>query len=39
MVQSTDRSGKARVTAQADGFQPVSVDVTVVPGRAPAALP
>jgi beta-galactosidase len=39
MVQSTDRAGTVRVTAQADGFPPVSVDVMVVPGPAPAALP
>jgi len=33
MIQSTDRSGPLRVTARASGFEPVSMDLVVVPGR------
>jgi beta-galactosidase len=35
MIQSTDRTGKVRVTAQADGLAAASVDVAVVPGESP----
>jgi beta-galactosidase len=35
MVQSTNETGRVRVTAQADGLEPASMDITVVPGEAP----
>ncbi|MCK5446702.1 MAG: DUF4982 domain-containing protein, partial [Gemmatimonadetes bacterium] len=39
MIQSTDESGRLRVTAEASGLEPVSIDITVVPGEAPPRLP
>ena len=39
MIQSTDESGSVRVTAEASGLEPVSIDITVVPGEAPPRLP
>ncbi len=38
MIQSTDDVGRVRVTAQADGLAPSSIDITVVPGEAPPRL-
>jgi len=35
MVQSTDRTGKVRVTARAQGLEPASTEITVVPGEGP----
>jgi beta-galactosidase len=35
MIQSTNETGVIRVTAQADGLEPASIDITVVPGEAP----
>jgi hypothetical protein len=35
MIQSTEETGSVRVTAQADGVEAASVDITVVPGEAP----
>ena len=35
MIQSMDETGAVRVTAQADGLEPASIDITVVPGEAP----
>jgi beta-galactosidase len=39
LVQSADRVGPVRVTARAEGLEPSSVDITVVPGEAPPRLP
>jgi beta-galactosidase len=39
MVQSREGTGRVRVTAQADGMAPASVDITVVPGHAPRRVP
>jgi beta-galactosidase len=33
MIQSGDATGKVRVTARADGLEPATVDITVVPGN------
>jgi beta-galactosidase len=38
MVQSTDRTGKVRVTARAVGVAPAFVDITVVAGEGPPRL-
>jgi beta-galactosidase len=35
VIQSTDEAGAVRVTAQAEGLEPASIDVTVVPGVGP----
>jgi beta-galactosidase len=39
MIQSTDETGRVRVTALADGMEPVSIDIDVVPGEAVPRLP
>ena len=39
MIQSTDETGKVRVTATADGLAPAFVEITVGPGRGPPRLP
>jgi beta-galactosidase len=38
MIQSTDETGIVRVTAEADGMEPVSVEITVLPGEGPPRL-
>jgi beta-galactosidase len=35
MIQTTNETGAVRVTAQADGLEPASIDITVVLGEAP----
>jgi len=39
MIQSTDETGTVRVTAEADGLEPASVEIHVVAGTGPARLP
>jgi hypothetical protein len=39
MIQSTDETGKVRVTATADGLAPAFVEITVGPGSGPPRLP
>jgi beta-galactosidase len=38
MIQSTDKTGKVRVTARAEGLAPASVEVVVVAGEGPPRL-
>jgi beta-galactosidase len=38
VIQSTDTTGQVRVSAQADGLKPASIDITVMPGEAPPRL-
>jgi hypothetical protein len=38
MVQSVDETGAVRITADADGLEPASVDIRVVWGNAPPRL-
>jgi len=38
MIQSTDETGKVRVTAQAEGLAPAFIDLSVVPGEGPPRL-
>jgi beta-galactosidase len=39
LIQSTAATGVVRVTARADGLQPASIAVSVVPGEAPPRVP
>jgi beta-galactosidase len=39
MIQSTDETGKVRVTATADGLAPAFVEITVGPSSGPPRLP
>jgi beta-galactosidase len=39
MVQSTDKTGKVRITTRADGLEAAAVDITVVPGEGPRRVP
>lgn len=39
LIQSTEEAGPVRVTASADGLDPVSLTFVVVPGEAPLRLP
>ncbi len=39
MVQSTDETGRVRVTVQADGLEPAFIDIEVVLGEGPARVP
>jgi beta-galactosidase len=35
MIQSTDHTGKVRVTARAEGLEAASTEITVGPGEGP----
>jgi beta-galactosidase len=35
MIQTTDETGTVRVTAQAEGLEPASIEITVVSGEGP----
>jgi beta-galactosidase len=39
MIQSTDRTGRVRVTARTEGLPPATIAITVAPGQAPPVLP
>ena len=39
MVQSTDETGRVRVTAQSEGLEPAFIDIAVVLGEAPPRVP